>query len=134
MTGCRGGVATLLRSLNNKMISVHCICHRLALASGQASNKVKYLKQMKENLLALWKYFHFSTVRAANLKTVQAIMESPELKIVKAVDTRWLSLKAAIATLLRSLADVFVALQQQVDPTALDCKQYLHITFFFLLP
>ena len=68
MTGCRGGVATLLRSLNNKMISVHCICHCLALASGQASNQVKYLKQMKENLLALWKYFHFSTVRAANLK------------------------------------------------------------------
>ena len=45
-------------------------------------------------------------------------MDSPELKIVKAVDTRWLSHKAAITTLLRSLAAVFVALQQQVDPTA----------------
>ena len=44
MIGCCGGVATLLHSLNNEIISVHCICHRLALASGQASNQVKYFK------------------------------------------------------------------------------------------
>ena len=88
---------------------------------------------MKENLLALWKYFHFSTVRDANLKKVQAIMESPELKIVQAVDTRWLSHKAAIATLLRSLAAVFVALQQRVDPTALGLRTVL-ARYHFLLP
>ena len=29
MIGCRGGVATLLRSENSEMIAVHCICHRL---------------------------------------------------------------------------------------------------------
>ena len=29
MLGRHGGVATLLRSQNNEMISVHCICHRL---------------------------------------------------------------------------------------------------------
>ena len=39
MTGCQGGVATLLWARNSKMISVHCICHRLALATGQASNQ-----------------------------------------------------------------------------------------------
>ena len=126
MVGCRGGIATLLHSLNNEMISVHCICHRLALATGQASNQVKYLKQMKYNL-ALWKYFHFSTVWSARLKSVQSIMDSPELNVVKAVDTRWLSHKAAITTPLHSLAAVFVALQQQVDPTALGlCKVLTH--------
>ena len=86
---------------------------------------------MKENLLALWKNFNFSTVRSANLKSVQSIMDSPELKIVKAVDTRWLSHKAAITTLLRSLAAVFVALQQQVDPTALGLRTVLARYNFF---
>ena len=58
-------------------------------------------------------------------------MDSSELKVVKAVDTRWLSHKAAITALLRSLAAVFVALQQQVDPTALGLRKVLaHYNFF----
>ena len=36
MTGRHAGIATLLRSKNAQMIAVHCICHRLALASAQA--------------------------------------------------------------------------------------------------
>ena len=63
MTGRHAGVAALLRSMNSQIISVHCICHRLALASGQASN---HLRQMKEYLLALWKYFHYSPVRSVH--------------------------------------------------------------------
>ena len=131
MTGCRGGVAILLRRESSEMIAVHCICHRLALASGQASNQVKYLKQMKDHLLSLWKYFHFSTVRSAQLKAIQNVMDSPELKMVKAVDTRWLSHKAAVSVLLRSLAAVFVVLQQQVDPTAVGLRTVLARYNFF---
>ena len=93
MTGRHGGVATLLKSVNSYILSVHCICHRLALASGQVSNDIKYLRRMKEYLLALWKYFHYSPVRSAHLKSIQEVMVSPELKIVRAVETRWLSHK-----------------------------------------
>ena len=131
MIGCHGSVATLPRRLNSEMISVHCICHWLALATGQASSQIKYLKQMKDTLLALWKYFHYSTVRSAHFKGVQSIMESPELKVVKAVDTRWLSHKAAVTTLLHSLASVFVALQEQVDPTAVGLRSVLARYNFF---
>ena len=126
MTGRHAGVA----AMNSQIISVHCICHRLALASGQASNQIKYLRQMKEYLLALWKYFHYSPVRSGHLKSIQEIMGSPELKIVKAVDTRWLSHKAAVAVLLRSLASVLVTLQQEVDPTAMACTKLWHDTIF----
>lgn len=34
MIGCHSGVATQLLAHNKHMMSVHCICHRLALASG----------------------------------------------------------------------------------------------------
>ena len=131
MTGRLGGVATPLRTRNSQMIAVHCICHRLALASGQASNQVKYLKQMKEHLLALWKFFHFSTVRSAQLRSMQDIMDSPELNIVKGVDTHWLSHKAAVSVLLCSLAAVFVTLQQLVDPTAVGLCTVLARYYFF---
>ena len=52
-------------------------------------------------------------------------MDSPELKMVKAIDTHWLSHKAAVSVLLRSLAAVFVVLQQQVDPTAVGLRTVL---------
>ena len=125
MTGRHGGVATLLRSRNSQMIAVHCICHRLALATGQASHHVPYLKQVKEYLLALWKYFLFSPIRSVQLKHIQDMMNSPELKIAKAVDTRWLSHKAAITVLLHSLASIFVMLQQRVYPTAVGLRTVL---------
>lgn len=50
---------------------------------------------------------------------MQEVMNSPELKMVKAIDTRWLSNKAAVSTLLRCLPAVLVTLQQQSNPTAI---------------
>ena len=102
------------------MKAVHCICHCLALASGQASNQVKYLNERKQHLLTLWKYFHFSAVRSAQLRSMQDVMDSPELKIVKEVHTHWLSHKTAIAVLLHSLSAILVMLQQQTDPILLN--------------
>ena len=132
MTGHQGGVATLLCSkCSPHFISIHCVCHRLALASGQASNNVPYLKQMKDHLIALWKYFHFSPVRSANLKSIQDVMNSPELKPVKAVDTHWLSHKAAVVTLLRCLPAVLVMLQQAVNPTAVGLRTVMARYNFF---
>ena len=58
-------------------------------------------------------------------------MESPELKIVKAVDTHWLSHKAAVATLLRCLPAVLVTLQQAINPTAVGlCTVMAKYKFF----
>ncbi len=43
MIGCRNGVATKLLPYDEQMLSVHCICHRLALASGQAAYRIERL-------------------------------------------------------------------------------------------
>ena len=44
------GVAVRLQGHNPSMIAVHCVNHRLALASAQASDSVPYLKQFKSIL------------------------------------------------------------------------------------
>ena len=44
MVGCRNGVDVKLKALNNKLLQVHCIAHRLKLAASQASNNVQYLE------------------------------------------------------------------------------------------
>ena len=71
-------------------------------------------------------------VRSAQLRSMQDITDSYELKIVKGVDTCWLSHKAAVSVLLRSLAAVFVTLQQLVDPTAVGLRTVLARQFFCL--
>ena len=71
--GLKSGVATKLQSYNNLIISVHCVCHRLALASSQASSEVK---KFKDYLLALYNLFHNSSVKSARLKQVQEVFST----------------------------------------------------------
>ena len=47
MTSRHLGVAARLCEMNAQIIPVHCICHQLALATGQASNEVAYLIKMR---------------------------------------------------------------------------------------
>ncbi|KAH3861829.1 hypothetical protein DPMN_024780 [Dreissena polymorpha] len=49
ITGVRGGVKTLIKQKNCLMLSIHCIAHRLALASGQSADNDKYLKKISIN-------------------------------------------------------------------------------------
>lgn len=99
---------------------MHCVAHRLALATAQAGNQTPYLKKVKDWLAALWKHFHYSSVRTASLVEVQRLMQLDELKVVKAADTRWLSHHASVTSLLRILPAVLRVLHDEgaKDPTA----------------
>ena len=45
MVGCRTSVTTQLKGKNPFILSIYCIAHRLALASGQGTDAVPYVKQ-----------------------------------------------------------------------------------------
>ena len=45
MVGCQTDVTTQLIEKNPFALSIHCNAHRLALASGQAADKVAYIRQ-----------------------------------------------------------------------------------------
>ena len=71
MTGKRTGVAARLKQINSKLINVHCVCHRLALACAGASDETKYITQVEGVLLQLWKFFAKSPQRTALLVKAQ---------------------------------------------------------------
>ena len=52
MIGCRTGVTTQMKGKNPFILSIHCIAHRLALASGQAADAVPYVKQYQLYVIA----------------------------------------------------------------------------------
>ena len=95
MTGRREGVATLLKRINNNIISIHCVAHRLALATSQASQSITYLCRFKEILFSLFYFYHNSTVRQAGLTAIQTVLGDPVITLKQAKDVRWLSHQAA---------------------------------------
>ena len=65
MTGRHTGVATRLKARTQKMISIHCVNHRLALAAAHAADNIPYLQRFKTNLRGLFTFYQNSPVRLA---------------------------------------------------------------------
>lgn len=59
-----------------KLINVHCICHRLALACGDANDTISYIKQVEKVLLQVWSFFYNSAKKStAYAKAVLAVKQ-----------------------------------------------------------
>ena len=59
------------------LVSNHCIAHRLALACGQAANKIPYLRYTDQ----LYRFYKNSPVRTAGLKEIQEVLDDPRLSL-----------------------------------------------------
>ena len=108
MTGAKGGFATNLREeFSKSMIHIHCICHRLALATADKGDDYKFIRSFEQNLIELWKSFKNSPKRlkiyirvALKSKEFDTMSNNRQKKIAKKVKkacrTRWLSLHAGV--------------------------------------
>ena len=106
MVGKENGVAAKLKREAKLLLNVHCICHRLALACGDANDQISYIKTVEKVLIQLWSFFHNSGKRtAAYTKAVIATAElqishSAKKRVVKhvkkATRTRWLSTESTV--------------------------------------
>lgn len=65
MVGRNNGVAAKLREYNDKLINIHCVCHRLALACTNSFSSLKCIKDAETLLRQLWYYFQNSPKRTA---------------------------------------------------------------------
>ena len=99
-TGVRSGVAKRLKDRFPKLISIHCVNQRLALAAAHAADGIPYLKRFKATLQTLFLFYQNSPVRMAGLHAIQAALEEP---IIKPKDVRWLSHETAISSILRTV-------------------------------
>ncbi|XP_052268774.1 zinc finger protein 862-like [Dreissena polymorpha] len=122
MTGVRGGVTTLMKERNGLMLSVHCIAHRLALASGQAANSNKYLQQYQAMINTVYKYYHYSPKHQAKMNKIQQVYEMAERKFKQTFPTRWLSFEGAVEAIIENYAALVACMEMDVaecgDPVA----------------
>ena len=146
MTRRRNGLAVRLREDCKLLLNVHCICHRLALACGDANDQVSYIKTIEKVLLQLRAFFKNSSkqsvsyAKAAVAATSLVIWNKKGKKVVakklkKACRTRWLSTELAIKGVFEDFVPLTQALrvykETESDSTAIGLLQQTgNIKFF----
>ena len=121
MTGTGIGVTGLIMREHPHLINVHCIAHRLALCTSSAAAQVPAMKDFRETLISLFKYFKKSSKRVQSLEAIQETLEEPTLQIKRVHDVRWLSFYSALSNVHRSLEPLIVYLKEenhQANPKA----------------
>ncbi|XP_077867306.1 zinc finger protein 862-like [Saccoglossus kowalevskii] len=117
MVGKHAGVTTMLKTnINPYMISVHCIAHRLALASAQAAHKVKRIDKFEIRMNQIFNYFHYSTKHMSKIKQIYQVGgNAMHRNFVRPCDTRWLSVRGAFEAELITLKAMFYCLQSDAE-------------------
>ena len=79
-------------------INIHCMAHRLNLASSQAPKYIPFMKEVESTLAALFKYFGGSKSgnRKCALQEIQKVLDEAQLKIKECYEIRWLAFCEAV--------------------------------------
>ena len=98
MLGSRNSVLTRLRTKQPSLISFHCNCHVAALIANHACGK--FPGYLDDITIQIWYFFHKSPKRQRSFEHYQVFTECKAHKLLKASQTRWLSLEACVNRLL----------------------------------
>ena len=102
MLGRRNSVVSRLKEKQPRLYVLHCICHVSHLIVSDAMPCIpSYVTSLTENLY--W-WFHHSAKRVTELHSFQEWLQVEGHKILKKVDTRWLSLEACVNRIIEQYA------------------------------
>ena len=150
MVGEKTGLAGRLRKKFPKILTFHCICHRLALATVDTlGGDVKYISDAHDWLRQLWQLLENSPKKMATFIKVQLRLQETQLenegtatteaerlkkekerttiiKLKKACKTRWLSFDASVRSIKKCFLAAMLALKEINAPQALGLFQKMH--------
>ena len=118
--GHQSGVAARLSQHENcqTILSVHCMCHRLALACSDTRDELSCIQEFEKTLLQLWKFFKNSPKRlkiyiktALSMRDLDTLLAKRKKNIVKRVKkaccTCWLSLHTSVDAIYKEYVGLF---------------------------
>ena len=118
MTGRLNGLGVKLKQLNNILIQVHCVAHRLNLAASQASKDIDYLGQYRECINSIYKFYSNSSVRYDKLKEIQQLMHGKVKQVVEPSSVRWLSVEACVKMIFEYFDSLVMSLEKEKTSNA----------------
>ena len=113
MTGSKSGVSARLRQDQPKLLNIHCMAHKLALCTSQASDSVTYLKKYKETLTNLYYHFKHSSLRTTNLAKIEEVLNDKQLKIKEVHSVRWFAFYSALEAVYHSWGALVTYFEQE---------------------
>ena len=101
MTGPLTGVVAHIKLKVPLFLATHCVAHCLSLAAVDACANSNLVSHFQSLLNEIYSFFSRSTVHTQQLKEVENVINDPQLKLTRATETRWLSVKHSEPTLSR---------------------------------
>ena len=113
MVGRVNGVSTQLLSMNPLLVNIHCVAHRLSLASSQAGNLVKYLTEYQSSVKMVYNFYQYSAVRYEKIRELKKVMKVQAKNFKKPTSVRWLSTYEAIEAVHSAWGVLVMALEHE---------------------
>lgn len=134
MIGRHNGIGVKLKQLNNILIQVHCVPHRLNLAASQASKDIDYLEQYKGHMNSIYKFYPNSNVQNDKFKEIQQLMHEKVKQVVEPSSVRWLSLEACVRIIFEYFDSLVMSLENEKssNATAVEIRQFTTSALFLL--
>ena len=118
-SGSKNGVMKLIRAIFAYCFTIHCVCHRQALAAADAAKRVPYLKRMFDIIEALGRHYSWSPTRSASLReTLVSMYGGGSTKVTKSATTRWLTHDQVTAMLWACLTGILEDLDSRGEGDA----------------
>ena len=117
MTGRHNGVRVRLQEDCHYLVHVHCIAHRVALASADAARISKVVAEYRRTLNDIYKFYEYSATRYNRLRELSKVLDEADFQSVKQpCSVRWLSMGRAV----KSIKEMLPALVYEIEEEAAD--------------
>lgn len=124
MVGSVSGVATQLKSKAPRLLSFHCVAHRVPLAS-EGLHSIDAIASVEELLGNIVNYFNRSTKRYTHLHWWCSELQEDQIRLQRLYEVRWLSEATSLQCLLRMLGSLLSCFQEE---KATGNEQVCHLT------
>jgi hypothetical protein len=110
-TGEEEGLVGCFKDVNPRILSIHCISHRLQLLVKDVIDEVEELKHINDILNQMHTFFRASSVRNNILKIWASILDEDRYEILATLEIRWFSFYRALTNIRRNLPILRMALK-----------------------
>ena len=126
MVGHRTGVTTQFKRLNPKLLTSHCMAHRLQLLTEKAANQCPYLVKFIGIINTFAKALKYSPKLCRILENCKEAQDERARKVKQVFFTRWLSFADSVQSMASCLSSVISAIYAASAERGLEGRAVLH--------
>ena len=105
----------LRRKYSPYLIQVHCLAHRLDLASGQGADAAQLFKLYQATVNSVYSHFALLSTRTSDLRCLQDVLDDHLVARHATFSTVWLSYRGAADVVCRSFCSLVLFPEHETE-------------------